>query len=91
MSAPVPAGPGRPFTVFIVVGEESGDQLGAKLMAALTEMRGDVRFLGFFPDLFTRAISFADLLAVGEKRVRHEYLLGINAECCFPVPMPCEN
>jgi lipid-A-disaccharide synthase len=37
----------RPFTVFIIVAEESGDQLGARLMAALTELRnGNVRFVG---------------------------------------------
>ncbi len=38
---------GRPFTVFIIVAEESGDQLGARLMSALSELRkGDIRFLG---------------------------------------------
>ena len=47
MTEPAAAGSSRPFTVFIVVGEESGDQLGAKLMSALSELRsGDVRFVG---------------------------------------------
>jgi lipid-A-disaccharide synthase len=36
----------RPFTVFIVAGEESGDQLGAGLMKALADRLGSVRFLG---------------------------------------------
>ncbi len=37
----------RPFTAFIVAGEESGDQLGAGLMQALADqLGGDVRFLG---------------------------------------------
>jgi lipid-A-disaccharide synthase len=36
----------RPFTVFIVAGEESGDQLGAGLMKALADRVGSVRFLG---------------------------------------------
>jgi lipid-A-disaccharide synthase len=38
---------GRPFTVFIIVAEESGDQLGARLMAALADLKkGQVRFVG---------------------------------------------
>jgi lipid-A-disaccharide synthase len=37
---------GRPFTVFIVAGEESGDQLGAGLMRAIADRVGSVRFLG---------------------------------------------
>lgn len=37
----------RPFTVFLVAGEESGDQLGAGLMGALAErLGGNVRFVG---------------------------------------------
>jgi lipid-A-disaccharide synthase len=36
----------RPFTVFIIAGEESGDRLGAGLMSALRERDGDVRFVG---------------------------------------------
>ena len=37
----------RPFTVFIVAGEESGDQLGAGLMHALSDrLGGDVEFIG---------------------------------------------
>ena len=37
----------RPFTVFLIAGEESGDQLGAGLMCALRErLGGDVHFLG---------------------------------------------
>ncbi|MHA1560191.1 MAG: lipid-A-disaccharide synthase [Alphaproteobacteria bacterium] len=37
----------RPLTFFIIVAEESGDQLGSRLMAALTELAGEeVRFLG---------------------------------------------
>ena len=38
---------GRPFTVFLVAGEESGDMLGAGLMQALSErLGGEVRFVG---------------------------------------------
>lgn len=41
------AGSGRPFTAFLVVGEASGDELGAGLMRGLTEvLRGNVRFIG---------------------------------------------
>jgi lipid-A-disaccharide synthase len=41
------AAPTRPFTAFLVAGEESGDQLGAGLMRALSErLSGKVRFLG---------------------------------------------
>jgi len=37
----------RPFTVFLVAGEESGDQLGAGLMHALTNrLDSKIRFLG---------------------------------------------
>jgi lipid-A-disaccharide synthase len=37
----------RPFTAFLVAGEESGDQIGVGLMRALSEqLGGDVRFLG---------------------------------------------
>lgn len=37
----------RPLTVFLVAGEESGDQLGAGLMRALSDrLDGNVRFLG---------------------------------------------
>jgi len=37
----------RPFKVFIIVAEESGDQLGARLMAAFTELKkGKVEFVG---------------------------------------------
>ena len=37
----------RPFTAFLIAGEESGDQLGARLMEALKERLGDgVRFVG---------------------------------------------
>ncbi len=32
---------GRPLTIMLVVGEPSGDQLGAQLMASLKEMAGD--------------------------------------------------
>ena len=47
MTAASRAEPNRPFTVFIVVAEESGDQLGFRLMKALTELKhGDVRFVG---------------------------------------------
>ena len=39
--------PGRPFTAFLIAGEESGDALGARLMEALVErVDGEVRFLG---------------------------------------------
>lgn len=42
-----PAAASRPFTVFIVVAEESGDQLGSRLMEALVELTaGDVQFSG---------------------------------------------
>jgi lipid-A-disaccharide synthase len=37
----------RPLTFFIVVAEESGDQLGSRLMASLTKLAGDeIRFVG---------------------------------------------
>ena len=37
----------RPFTVFLIAGEESGDALGAGLMQALRDrLGGDIRFLG---------------------------------------------
>jgi lipid-A-disaccharide synthase len=37
----------RPFTVFLLAGEESGDQLGADLMRALSDRLGDgIRFIG---------------------------------------------
>jgi hypothetical protein len=49
------------------------------------------RFLGFFPDFFARAISFADLLAVREECIRHECLLGINASAVFRFPAPGVN
>ncbi|HET7717358.1 MAG TPA: lipid-A-disaccharide synthase [Bauldia sp.] len=39
--------PGRPFTAFLIAGEESGDALGAGLMEALSRrVGGDIRFLG---------------------------------------------
>lgn len=39
--------PGRPFTVFLIAGEESGDALGAGLMEALSRrVDGEIRFLG---------------------------------------------
>lgn len=48
MTAAVPAAaPSRDLHVFLVVGEESGDQLGASLMQALRErLGGHVRFSG---------------------------------------------
>jgi lipid-A-disaccharide synthase len=36
----------QPFTVFIVAGEESGDQLGAGLMRAIRARKDEVRFVG---------------------------------------------
>ena len=37
----------RPFTVFLIAGEESGDHLGARLMEELKgRVEGDIRFLG---------------------------------------------
>ncbi|MCW5696623.1 MAG: lipid-A-disaccharide synthase [Bauldia sp.] len=42
-----PAGRDRPFTAFLVVGEASGDELGAGLMRGLKEvLGGNVRFIG---------------------------------------------
>ena len=39
--------PGRPFTVFLIAGEESGDALGANLMEAIARgTEEEVRFLG---------------------------------------------
>ncbi len=38
--------PGHPLSVALVVGEESGDQLGAKLMEALRRVRPDAVFVG---------------------------------------------
>ncbi len=47
MSDPAGGGSPRPFTVFLLAGEESGDQLGAGLMRALAErLGGKVHFLG---------------------------------------------
>lgn len=47
MTAVASDGGGRPLTVFIVVGEESGDQLGSKLMVALRDLHGaPIDFLG---------------------------------------------
>jgi lipid-A-disaccharide synthase len=44
----------RPLTIFMVAGEHSGDALGAKLMAALTEkLGGRVHFRGVGGDLMT--------------------------------------
>jgi lipid-A-disaccharide synthase len=38
---------GRPFTVYLIAGEESGDALGAGLMEALSRrVDGEIRFLG---------------------------------------------
>lgn len=45
MSGPAPA-VRRPFTAFLAVGEESGDQLGAALMEALARLRPGARFVG---------------------------------------------
>lgn len=43
----IPTETKRPFTVFLVAGEESGDQLGAGLMRELIDrLGGNVRFLG---------------------------------------------
>ena len=45
--SPATATPGRPLRIFIVAGEHSGDQLGFKLMRALSAMTGDrVSFRG---------------------------------------------
>jgi lipid-A-disaccharide synthase len=40
------SGETRPFTVFVVAGEESGDRLGAGLMRALSERESNIRFVG---------------------------------------------
>ncbi|GIL00732.1 MAG: lipid-A-disaccharide synthase [Alphaproteobacteria bacterium] len=39
-------GTGGPLSIYVVVGEESGDALGADLVAALRRMRPSTRFLG---------------------------------------------
>lgn len=47
MSAAAGKGSDRPFTVFLIAGEESGDLLGAGLMRALSGRLGDnVRYIG---------------------------------------------
>lgn len=47
MTASAAAASPRPFTVFIVVGEESGDQLGSKLMTAMRDLYGaEIKWLG---------------------------------------------
>ena len=54
MSAALPAK--RPLSVFIVAGEESGDQLGSRLMRALAErLDGAVRFAGVGGSTMTSA------------------------------------
>lgn len=45
----------RPATIFIIAGEESGDQLGARLMEALAvRLGGPVRFIGVGGDRMAR-------------------------------------
>jgi len=47
MTAGAGGGRAQPFTVFLVAGEESGDQLGAGLMRALfNRLDGNIRFFG---------------------------------------------
>lgn len=47
MTEASPDGGRRPLTIFIVVGEESGDQLGSKLMVALRDLHGtQIDFIG---------------------------------------------
>ncbi len=57
----------RPFTVFIVVAEELGDQLGSRLMAALTDLKnGDIRFVGTGGSRMEAAGLTSPLLRPGE-------------------------
>ncbi|MCW5715272.1 MAG: lipid-A-disaccharide synthase [Bauldia sp.] len=56
----------RPFTIFIVVGEESGDQLGSKLMVALRELYpGPITFIGTGGSRM-EALGLTPLLRPGE-------------------------
>jgi lipid-A-disaccharide synthase len=51
---------GRPFTAFLIAGEESGDLLGAGLMQALRQRLGEVSFLGVGGDRMA-ALGLASL------------------------------
>ena len=54
------------FTAFLVAGEESGDQLGARLMQALGErLGGKVRFVGVGGDRMAR-LGFNSLFPMEE-------------------------
>ena len=66
-----PAAGARSYTVFIAAGEHSGDALGAKLMAALSnKLAGRVRFVGVGGDLMERQglaslFPLADIAVMG--------------------------
>jgi lipid-A-disaccharide synthase len=46
--------PDKPLTLMLVAGEPSGDLLGAELMAALKDLRGDIKIVGVGGDVMAR-------------------------------------
>lgn len=66
MTGLINAAAGRPFRAFIIVGEESGDQLGAGLMRALREkLGGNVEFHGT-GGVRMEAAGLRPLFSIGE-------------------------
>jgi lipid-A-disaccharide synthase len=76
----------RPLTIALVVGEESGDQLGAGLIDAIRRLRPDTRFLGIagermkargmtslFPIADIAVMGFASIVAHLPRIVRRGY------------------
>jgi len=62
----VVTGGDRPFTAFLIAGEESGDQLGARLMQAIGDrLGGRVRFVGVGGDRMAR-LGFRSLFPMQE-------------------------
>lgn len=59
---------GRPRTIWLVAGEDSGDQLGAKLMRALREAAPDVVFGGVGGEAMAEA-GFASLFPLDDVAV----------------------
>ncbi len=59
---------GRPRTIWLVAGEDSGDQLGAKLMRALREAAPDTVFGGVGGEAMAEA-GFASLFPLDDVAV----------------------